>query len=139
METIERGVWVNGKLLPMYTDSCPTRQVLDRIGDKWSVLVIGLLAGRTMRFSELKRDIMGISQKMLTQTLRQLERDGLISRKLYAEVPPRVEYTLTPLGVSLGGLITALQHWADENIVTVMTAQALYDKANRPAEATIAE
>lgn len=130
METIERSVRINGQLLPMYTDACPTRQVLDRIGDKWSVLVIGLLAGRTMRFSELKRDIMGISQKMLTQTLRGLERDGLIRRTLYAEVPPRVEYALTPLGESLGGLVTALQHWADTHIDAVMTAQAQYDQTH---------
>lgn len=134
METIERGVWSNGKLLPMYTDSCPTRQVLDRIGDKWSVLVIGLLAGRTMRFSELKRDIMGISQKMLTQTLRNLERDGLISRTLYAEVPPRVEYAITPLGVSLSEVVTALQQWADQHIGAVMNAQETYDKSNNVLE-----
>jgi DNA-binding HxlR family transcriptional regulator len=137
MDTIERA---NGlTLLPMYLENCPTRQVLDRIGDKWSVLVMGLLLGRTMRFSQLKRDIMGISQKMLTQTLRGLERDGLISRTLYAEVPPRVEYALTPLGQSLGGLITALQQWADQNIESVMTAQTIYDKINRPAEATVTE
>jgi len=128
MDTIDYPQFLRGELLPMYTENCPTRQVLDRIGDKWSVLVIGLLAGRTMRFSHLKRDIGGISQKMLTQTLRHLERDGLITRTLYAEVPPRVDYTLTPLGKSLGDVIMGLQRWADDNITAVMTAQARYDK-----------
>lgn len=130
MDTMDNNVWPplsKDGLLPMYFAACPTRQVLDRIGDKWSVLVIGLLAGETMRFSQLKRCIDGISQKMLTQTLRHLERDGLIERTLYPEVPPRVEYALTPLGASLGGLIQALQQWADENIGEVTAAQARYD------------
>ena len=76
----------------VYAEDCPTRQVLDRIGDKWTTLTIGLLHERPMRFSELQRRIAGISQKMLTQTLRMLERDGLLRRTVYAEVPPRVEY-----------------------------------------------
>lgn len=117
----------NLSLLPMYAENCPTRQILDRVGDKWSVLVLGLLAGRTLRFSQLRRMIGGISQKMLTQTLRHLERDGLISRTLYGEVPPRVEYALTPLGESLGGLIMAFQRWAFENIDAVTAAQTAYD------------
>ncbi len=75
----------------VYAEDCPTRQVLDRIGDKWTTLIIGLLHERPMRFSELQRRIAGISQKMLTQTLRMLERDGLIRRTVYAEVPPRVD------------------------------------------------
>jgi len=75
----------------VYAAGCPTRQILDRIADKWTTLVIGTLAQRTRRFSELRRAIEGISQKMLTQTLRDLERDGLVLRTVYAEVPPRVE------------------------------------------------
>ena len=90
-------------LLPpnVYSSTCPTRQVLDRIADKWTALVIGALEDGPQRFSQIQRRIDGISQKMLTQTLRSLERDGLIERHVYAEVPPRVVYTLTPLGKTL--------------------------------------
>lgn len=120
METIK----LNGD---PYNGNCPTRQVLDRIGDKWTVLIIGLLEGRPKRFSELQRSIIGISHKMLTQTLRNLERDGLVHRTLYPEVPPRVEYALTPLGETLCTPITAIRHWAEENITAVTTAQAIFD------------
>lgn len=123
METIEL-FGLNGDV---YNGNCPTRQVLDRIGDKWTVLVIGLLEGRPKRFSELQRSIIGISHKMLTQTLRNLERDGLVQRTLYPEVPPRVEYALTPLGETLCTPITAIRHWAEEHISAVTTAQAIFD------------
>ena len=79
-------------------EDCEVRQILDRIGDKWSLLAIALLEGRTLRFNELRREIDGICQRMLTVTLRQLERDGLVTRTVYPVVPPRVEYALTPLG-----------------------------------------
>ncbi len=79
-------------------EGCEVRQILDRIADKWSLLAIALLEGRTLRFNELRREIDGISQRMLTVTLRQLERDGLVTRTVYPVVPPRVEYALTPLG-----------------------------------------
>lgn len=111
----------------VYAEDCPTRQVLDRIGDKWTTLTIGLLAERPMRFSELQRSIVGISQKMLTQTLRSLERDGLIHRTVYAEVPPRVEYTLTPLGETLCAPIEAIRRWSEDHINEVTAAQSLYD------------
>jgi DNA-binding HxlR family transcriptional regulator len=111
----------------VYNGDCPTRQVLDRIGDKWTVLIIGMLEGRPKRFSELQRSIVGISHKMLTQTLRNLERDGLVQRTLYPEVPPRVEYALTPLGKTLCTPITAIRHWAEEYIAEVTVAQTLYD------------
>lgn len=120
METIKR-------LVNVYAGTCPTRKVLDAIGDKWTVLIIGLLHDGTKRFSELQRSIGGISQKMLTQTLRQLERDGLIQRTLYPEVPPRVEYCLTPLGKTLCAPIMAICAWAEEHIDEIMAAQALYD------------
>lgn len=123
METIE---WfeLSGDV---YNGDCPTRQVLDRIGDKWTALIIGLLEGRPKRFSELKRNIVGISHKMLTQTLRNLERDGLVQRTLYPEVPPRVEYALTPLGETLCTPIAAIRHWAEAYIGEVTEAQLLYD------------
>lgn len=113
----------------VYASDCPTRQILDRIGDKWTPLVIGLLEdGKTMRFSELRHNINGISQKMLTQTLRNLERDGLVTRKVYAEVPPRVEYTLTELGDTLAGPLRVIRDWAEANIEAVTEAQTEYDQ-----------
>ncbi len=123
METIE----VYGDV---YASNCPTRQVLDRIGDKWTALVIGMLEEGPKRFSELRRAIGGISQKMLTQTLRSLERDGLVNRTVYAEVPPRVEYELTPLGETLCTPIAAIRQWAEANIAEVAAAQAAYDSRN---------
>lgn len=111
----------------VYAEDCPTRRVLDRIGDKWTTLIIGLLEEGPQRFSALQRSIQGISQKMLTQTLRSLERDGLISRTLYPEVPPRVEYALTPLGKTLCAPISAIVHWAEDHFVEVVAAQDMYD------------
>lgn len=93
-------------------DSAFIREVLDRIGDKWTVLVINTLSTGSLRYSDLQVSIPGISQRMLTQTLKHLERDGLITRTAYAEVPPRVEYELTDLGWSLFGAVTAMAGWA---------------------------
>ncbi|MBX3066404.1 MAG: helix-turn-helix domain-containing protein [Anaerolineae bacterium] len=111
----------------VYAEDCPTRRVLDRIGDKWTTLIIGLLEEGPQRFSALQRSIQGISHKMLTQTLRSLERDGLISRKIYPEVPPHVEYALTPLGKTLCDPITAILRWSEEHIGEVSAAQQRYD------------
>ncbi|MBZ0303346.1 MAG: helix-turn-helix transcriptional regulator [Anaerolineae bacterium] len=112
----------------VYNGDCPTRQALDRIADKWTTLVIGLLEDGPLRFSELQRGIGGISQKMLTQTLRTLERDGLVSRTVYPEVPPRVEYELTELGRTLCEPIAAIRRWAEEHIEAVTAAQIAYDQ-----------
>ena len=108
-------------------EDCEVRQILDRIADKWSLLTIALLEGRTMRFSELQRRIDGISQRMLTVTLRQLERDGLVHRTVYAVVPPRVDYELTPLGSTLHETIQALVRWTEEHQNEVAAARARYD------------
>lgn len=88
------------------------RSLLDRVGDKWSLLVVATLDGRALRFTELLAQVPGVSQRMLTRTVRHLERDGLLTRTAYAEVPPRVEYELTPLGRSLIGPAAALADWA---------------------------
>lgn len=88
-----------------YIATCPTRQVLDCVANKWAILVLGLLVTGSQRFGELQRQIDGVSQKMLTQTLRSLERDGIVARKAHGGVPPKVEYSLTPLGVSLTGTL----------------------------------
>jgi DNA-binding HxlR family transcriptional regulator len=112
----------------VYNRECPTRVVLDRLADKWTVLVIGQLAAGTMRFAELRRAVDGISQKMLTSTLRDLERDGLVNRQLYASVPPKVEYSLTPLGSSLINKMQGLCLWAEEHIDQVLKARENFDK-----------
>src|SRR6478752_3845706 len=105
------------------------REVLDRVGDKWSLLVIGTLRSERLRFTELQRHIPGISQRMLTLTLRQLERDGLITRTVHAEVPPRVEYELTELGGTLIQIAIALGDWAIENRPRIEASRAAYDSA----------
>ncbi|MFC5066980.1 winged helix-turn-helix transcriptional regulator [Flaviflagellibacter deserti] len=107
--------------------NCPTRKVLDRVADKWSVLVLILLADGPLRFSQLKRQIGGISQKMLTQTLRKLERDGLVNRTVTPTVPITVEYSMTPLGRSLAGAVGAIRTWAETNFDHIVTAQQTYD------------
>ncbi|MDI2131765.1 helix-turn-helix domain-containing protein [Yinghuangia seranimata] len=106
---------------------CEVRQILDRVADKWSLLVIALLDEQTLRFTELRRKIDGISQRMLTVTLRQLERDGLVERTVYAVVPPRVDYTLTPLGATLHDPIRALVAWTEAHQNEIAAARAAYD------------
>lgn len=103
------------------------REVLDRVGDKWSVLVIGALRGQRLRFTELMHAIPGISQRMLTLTVRQLERDGLLTRTVHAEVPPRVEYELTGRGRGFVELATALAEWAIENREGIEASRTDYD------------
>lgn len=110
-----------------FSAECPTRSVLDRIGDRWTVLVLLLLARRSHRFTELARGIEGISPKVLTQTLRAMERDGLATREVFAEVPPRVEYTLTDLGRSLVEAVAALEAWTRGHFDEVLAARAAYD------------
>jgi DNA-binding HxlR family transcriptional regulator len=107
---------------------CTVREVLGRVGDKWSVLTIAKLGTGTHRFSQLRRDVDGISQRMLTVTLRNLERDGLVSRRIYAEVPPRVEYTLTDLGVSLHETILGLVQWSEDHTTEIQRARTHYDR-----------
>jgi len=109
--------------------------ILNRIGDKWSVMVVGHLTRRTMRFNELRHAIGGISQRMLTLTLRNLERDGLVTRTVYPEIPPRVEYQLTELGGTLTEPLDALWNWAAEHMDTVSEARANYDRAHVAAAA----
>ena len=106
------------------------RDVLDRIGDKWSLLVVGTLRNERLRFTELQRHIPGISQRMLTLTLRQLERAGLITRTVQAEEPPRVEYELTELGGTLIELAMALADWAIENHPRIEESRGAYDLAH---------
>jgi DNA-binding HxlR family transcriptional regulator len=109
-------------------DACPAvREVLNRVGDKWTVQVVRLLGDGPKRFSELRRAIEGISQRMLTLTLRGLERDGLLTRTVEPTIPPKVEYDLTPLGKTLLVPVLALAQWALDNRVGIHTAQQKYD------------
>ena len=110
-------------------DACPTRQVLGRIADKWTMLVVLALGGGTLRFSQLRSRIRGVTQKMLTQTLRGLERDGLVSRKVHPTVPVTVEYTLTPLGHSLGEAVSVIRGWTYNHMNEIETARVRFDKA----------
>ena len=112
-----------------YRADCPTRRILDRIGDRWTVLVVGVLAEGDARFSELRRRVDGVSQKMLTQTLRALERDGLVTRTVYPEVPVRVEYALTEAGRTLRGPLEALREWSIIHLGDVAESQQAYDRA----------
>ncbi len=112
-----------------YQAGCPTRRILDRIGDRWTVLIVSVLGDGDARFSELRRRIDGVSQKMLTQTLRGLERDGLVRRTVYPEVPVRVEYALTEAGRTLLEPLRALQDWSIEHLSDVSASQHAYDRA----------
>ena len=107
--------------------SCRAREVLQRVGDKWSMYVIDLLGQGTMRFTELHRSIDGITARMLTVTLRGLERDGIVTRTIHAVIPPRVEYALTPMGRTLLDTIGQLVGWADSHLPEIEAARAAYD------------
>lgn len=116
----------------VYAAICPSREVLALIGEKWVSLVIGALEGTVMRFGELKRVCEGISQKMLTQTLRKLERDGLVMRTLCADVLPiKAEYQLTKLGISLLPIIRAAKLWAEGNLHQIEENRVFYDKSKQ--------
>ncbi|MFE0138292.1 winged helix-turn-helix transcriptional regulator [Streptomyces sp. NPDC059037] len=108
-------------------EDCQVRQILDRVADKWSLLTIALLEHRKLRFTELRREIDGISQRMLTVTLRQLERDGLVKRTVHPVVPPRVEYELTPLGGTLHHTIQSLVTWTERHQNEIAAAREAYD------------
>ena len=116
----------------VYSEACPTRLVLDRLADKWAVLILGLLAQGPHRFNALRREIEGVSQKVLSQTLKRLERDGLIARQAFPTVPVTVEYSITPLGRTLAETVAALAHWAETHIETVIAAQRAYDAQTGP-------
>lgn len=106
---------------------CRIREILERVGDKWSLQVIFHLGDAPQRFTSLKRSIDGVSQRMLTVTLRGLERDGIVSRTMYPVIPPRVEYALTPLGATLLDAAGTLVSWADAHLAEVDAARAAYD------------
>lgn len=121
----ERVILIDGVAMSM--NDCPVRDVLDSVGGKWTSLMILGLADGARRFSQLRRFIPDISQRMLTQTLRDLQRDGYITRTVYPTQPPSVEYALTPLGQSFLALLRSLVHWSTENHDAIRAARAVYD------------
>lgn len=112
----------------IFDPNCPSRVVFQRVGDKWASLVIQVLAGGPVRFSDLRSKVSPITPKVLTQTLRGLERDGLVTRTVHAQVPPRVDYELTPLGRSLLEPLAQLRLWAEEHVPSILTARDTYDE-----------
>jgi DNA-binding HxlR family transcriptional regulator len=119
----------------VFDPHCPyTRVILDQIGARWTVLVVLSLQDGALRFSELRRRIGGISPKVLTQTMRMLERDGIVARRVHAEVPPRVDYSLTRLGHSLEQPITAVRSWAETHVPNILAARDAYDLSNQGSE-----
>ncbi len=117
-----------------YIAECPSRQVLDAISDKWVTLVLSALAEGPLRYSDLSRRIAGVSQKMLTQTLRRLERDGLLTRTITPAVPVRVDYQLTTLGRTILPVVAAIKHWSEGHIHEIHAARVAYDQAARAVE-----
>jgi DNA-binding HxlR family transcriptional regulator len=117
---------------PSQSDCQTTREILDRVGDKWSLYIIATLRDESRRFNELKRGIEGISQRMLTLTLRGLERDGLVKRTVFPTIPPRVDYELTELGQTLLDPVMALVAWADRNKVAIEEAHRSFDEEPEP-------
>lgn len=110
-----------------YDPNCPSRQLVDRIGDRWTILVIGALSEGPARYTDLSTRVGGISPRMLSQTLKALERDGLIERQAFAEVPPRVVYSLTSAGSSLGPVLLSVEEWARQHMPDVLAARELFD------------
>ncbi|MGV4980910.1 winged helix-turn-helix transcriptional regulator [Streptomyces sp. NRAIS4] len=117
----------DGKPADVYSAPCPSRAALDRIADKWTVLIVGVLNDGPRRYGELRDTIDGVSEKMLTQTLRSLERDGLVARTVTPTVPPKVEYRLTDLGRTLQEPLAAIRDWAERHINAVEAARLRYD------------
>jgi DNA-binding HxlR family transcriptional regulator len=120
----------------LLAEACPIREVLDHVASKWSILIIVIVARGPTRFTELERSIDGISRRMLTLTLRNLERDGLLVRTVYPVVPPKVEYTLTDMARELYGTLATLTAWAERHRTTIAAARRVYDDAHEPITAS---
>lgn len=141
METSQDGL--NPSQIPklpspdVFNANCPSRTVVEILSDKWAMLLLWSLAREPLRFGELRRRLDGVTQKMLTQTLRSLERNGLVSRTVYPTTPPSVEYALLPLGKSVSGIAQQMCRWAEEHIVEVISARQEYDKAAASPEGVV--
>ncbi|HYD34743.1 MAG TPA: helix-turn-helix domain-containing protein [Vitreimonas sp.] len=109
---------------------CPTRDIIDLIGDRWSIITIHALEDNVLRYNEIQRRVEGISQKVLTHTLRNLEKNGLLKRKIYPVIPPKVEYSLTPLGKSLIPVFMTMTQWAEQNFTAIEEARATFNTSS---------
>ena len=118
----------------VFNPACPSRAVLETLAEKWSLLLLHRLGDGPRRPSELRRSVGGISEKMLAQTLRRLERNGFVARRDFGEVPPRVEYALTPLGDSLAGVARELDRWVERHLREILAAQGAYDRGRGAAQ-----
>lgn len=123
-----------GRSWDVLSRTCPSRESLARIANKWTAMIVALLGERTMRFGEIRSAIDGISPKVLTETLRELERDGLVERRAFAEIPPRVEYHLTPLGLTLQQPLAVLCSWAELHIAEVLGNRHRFDRDRAAAD-----
>ena len=117
----------------LFAEQCPSREVLKHVTSRWGVLILVALRQGTHRFSDLRRKLGGVSEKMLAQSLQALEQDGFVDRVSYPVVPPHVEYSLTPLGQALTETVTVLAHWVESNMDAIVAAQSAYDAANASA------
>lgn len=115
----------------VFNPECPARSVLDLLAEKWTLLIVHALSERTMRTGELRRRVLGISEKMLIQSLRRLEDSGLVLRTSYPEVPPRVEYQLSPLGISLSNAVKTLDRWVEENAEAISQGRGVLSSRDR--------
>jgi DNA-binding HxlR family transcriptional regulator len=118
---------MSNQVYDVLNPKCPTQQVLDRVAGKWTMLVILALGDERVHYAALRRRVEGVTKKMLTQTLRALERDGLIERHVHPTVPPQTEYELTPLGHSLARAVTVIRTWAYDNVERIAEARTAYD------------
>ncbi|PWC13837.1 winged helix-turn-helix transcriptional regulator [Brenneria corticis] len=121
----------------VYAQHCPARMILDRVADKWTLLILNILVERPMRFNQLKRDVEGISQKVLSQTLKNLVRDGFVERRVFPSVPVTVEYSSTALGKTLAKPIAELTYWAEQNMDRVLLSQKKFDESSRELDDAI--
>lgn len=128
MQTIDQAAPVAGDV---FNPACPARAVLDLLAEKWTLLIVHALSERSMRTGELRRRVTGVSEKMLIQSLRRLEDHGLVLRTAHAEVPPRVDYELTALGVSLAGVVKSLDDWVERNAARIAVVRASGSTARR--------
>ncbi|MCX4754507.1 winged helix-turn-helix transcriptional regulator [Kitasatospora purpeofusca] len=133
MEVMTEGSPLLDRAPDIYDRMCPSRGVLEHVTSRWGVLVLVALRERGYRFSELRRRVSGVSEKMLAQTLQTLERDGFVLREAHPVIPPRVDYSLTPLGLEAAEYVSALAHWVEARMLAVTDAREEYDgRASRP-------
>jgi len=123
---------MNDSSYDVLNPKCPTQQVLDRVASKWTMLVILALGDERLHYAQLQRRVRGVTKKMLTQTLRALERDGLVRRLVHRTVPPQTEYELTSLGHSLAAVVAVVRTWAYRNVDDISEARSVFDRAPRP-------